>query len=551
MTHRRSLGGVISVHVAAVCLYGLISCAAASAEPLVYLTVKSLPMPVTPELHAQILRYYHVERWRVGTIARQLQVHHGTVERVLHQAGLPRIGNVRACRIDPYLPFILETLKKFPTLTASRLYVMTCERGYRGGPDHFRHLVSHHRPRPAAEAYLRLVTLVGEQGQVDWAHFGHLQIGKARRPLMAFVMVLSWSRRIFLRFCLDARMESFLRGHVQAFEAWGGLPRVLLYDNLKSAVLERQGSAIRFSPTLLDFAGHYRFEPRPVAVARGNEKGRVERSIRYIRDNFFAARTFSSVEDLNEQARAWCLGQADARLCPQDKTLTVGLAFAQEKPSLLALPVNPYTVEERLEVKVGKTPYVRFDLNDYTVPHTAVRRVLTVLAEEKSLRIVDGQEVLACHVRSYDRDQQIEEPSHIQNLVERKAHASAQRGMSRLCQAAPASQQLLEGAATRGENLGSITMSLLRLVDRYGAAQVQIAILAALARGVPHPNAVRLALETQREARHAPAPVAVQLSAQARQRDGVIHAHRLDSYDQLSTTQQPQIQGDCDEPQEE
>ncbi len=280
-------------------------------------------------------------------------------------------------------------------------------------------------------------------------------------------------------------------------------------------------------------------------------KGRVERSIRYIRDNFFAARTFSSVEDLNEQAQAWCLGQADARLCPQDKALTVGRAFAQERPSLLALPVNPYTVEERLEVKVGKTPYVRFDLNDYSVPYTAVRRVLTVLAGEKSLRIVDGQEVLASHVRSYDRDQQIEERSHIEDLVERKALASAQRGMSRLCQAAPASQQLLEGAAARGENLGSITMSLLRLVDRYGAAQVQIAILAALERGVPHPNAVRLALETQREARHAPAPVAVQLSAQARLRDGVIHAHCLDSYDQLSTTQQPQPQGDTDEPKEE
>jgi transposase len=532
-------------------LYELISCVVASAEPLVYLTVKSLPMPVTPELHAQILRYYHVERWRVGTIARQLHVHHGTVERILQQAGLPRIGKVRVCRIDPYLPFILETLKKFPTLTASRLYAMTFERGYRGGPDHFRHLVSHHRPRATPEAYLRLVTLAAEQGQVDWAHFGHLQIGKARRPLMAFVMVLSWSRRIFLRFCLDARMESFLRGHVQAFNAWGGLPRVLLYDNLKSAVLERLGDAIRFSPALLDFAGHYRFEPRPVAVARGNEKGRVERSIRYIRDNFWPARTFSSVEDLNDQAQAWCLGQADARLCPQDKTLTVAQAFAQEKPSLLALPLNPYTVEQRLEVKVGKTPYVRFDLNDYSVPHTTVRRVLTVLADEKSLRIVDGQEVLACHVRSYDRDQQIEEPAHIRDLVERKAHASAQRGMSRLSQAAPASQQLLSAAAERGENLGSITMSLLRLVDRYGAAQVQIAILAALARGVPHPNAVRLALETQREARHAPAPVMVQLSDQARLRDSVIHAHRLDSYDQLSTAQKPNHQGDTDEPQEE
>ena len=105
--------------------------------------------------------------------------------------------------------------------------------------------------------------------------------------------------------------------------------------------------------------------------------------------------------------------------------------------------------------------------------------------------------------------------------------------MSRLRQAAPASLELLNQAGARGENLGSITMTLLRLVDRYGAAEVQTAISAALARGVPHPNAVRLALETQREARQMPAPVEIQLSAKVRQRDGVIHAHRLDSYDQL------------------
>ena len=90
---------------------------------------------------------------------------------------------------------------------------------------------------------------------------------------MAFVMVLSWSRQIYLRFFLDARMENFLRGHVGAFECWGAVPRIALYDNLKSAVLERCGNAIRFHPTLLALAGHYRFEPRPVAVARGNEKG--------------------------------------------------------------------------------------------------------------------------------------------------------------------------------------------------------------------------------------------------------------------------------------
>lgn len=508
-------------------------------------------MPVTPELKAQILRYYHVEQWRTGTIARQLKVHHGTVERALRQAGLPRIGAVRASRIDAYLPFIVETLKKFPDLRASRLYAMVKERGYQGGPDHFRHLIAHHRPRPLPEAYLRLVTLIGEQGQIDWGHFGYLQIGKAKRPLMAFVAVLSWSRHIFLRFSLDARMESFLRGHVGAFQAWGGLPRVLLYDNLKSAVLERQGDAIRFSPTLLAFAAHYHFEPRPVAVARGNEKGRVERAIRYIRDNFFAARTFTDLDDLNAQADAWVNGPADERLCPQDKALTVGQAFVQEVPRLLALPANPYSVEERVVVTVNKTPYVRFDLNDYSVPHSQVRKALTVLADTQTVRILDGQTVVASHARSYDKGQQIEIESHITDLVERKAQAHAQRGMSRLRQAVPASVELLTQAGARGENLGSITSALLRLVDRYGAAQVQTAVLTALARKVPHPNAVRLALEAQREVRQVPAPVAVQLSEKARLRDTVIHAHPLASYDQLSSTApipQPQTKrSDSDE----
>jgi transposase len=492
-------------------------------------------LAIPPELEAQILRYYHVEKWRAGTIARQLGVHHGTVDRVLHQAGLPRIGlTQRPSRIDPYLPFLRETLKKFPTLTASRLYVMVRERGYRGGPDHFRHFICVHRPRRHAEAYLRLATLPGEQGQVDWGHFGHLMIGHARRPLMAFVMVLSYSRQIFLRFFLDARMENFLRGHIGAFIAWQGCPRVLLYDNLKSAVLERQGDAIRFHPTLLEFAGHYRFEPRPVAPARGNEKGRVERAIRYVREAFFAARAFADLDDLNLQADAWCLGQAAERRCPQDLALSVREVFTQEQPHLLALPDNPYPTDERVMVKAGKTPYVRFDLNDYSIPHSHVARLLTVLADPHRVRIVDGQTVLACHERSYDRGAQIEDPLHIQALVDYKRQARGHRGTDRLGHAAPASRALLTRAGERGDNLGTVTAALLRLLDRYGAAELQAAILDALARGVPHPNAVRLALERRREQRHQPPPVAVGLPAHLQARDAPVQPHSLDTYDHLS-----------------
>jgi len=126
-------------------------------------------LAIDKELEAKILRYHHVEKWRVGTIARQLGVHHGVVDRILSQAGMPKVErSYRPSVIEPYLPFIHETLKQYPSLTASRLYAMVQVRGYEGGPDHFRHQIAHYRPRPHAEAFHRLKTLPGEQGQVDW-----------------------------------------------------------------------------------------------------------------------------------------------------------------------------------------------------------------------------------------------------------------------------------------------------------------------------------------------------------------------------------------------
>jgi len=346
-------------------------------------------------------------------------------------------------------------------------------------------------------------------------------------------MVLSYSRRIFLRFFLNARMENFLRGHVDAFTEWRGIPRVVLYDNLKSAVLERHGDAIRFHPTLLEFAGHYRYEPRPVAIARGNEKGRVERAIRYVRDNFFAARDFVDLEDLNRQAEAWCNGVAADRRCPDQNTLSVREAFAEEQPRLLNVPDTVFPLIELVEVSVGKTPYVRFDLNDYSIPHTHVRRPLTVLADLDYVRIVDGSQVLVRHRRSYDKGAQIEEPTHIEALTQHKRAARGHRATNHLVLAAPACQTLLLRAAERGDNLGTITVTLMRLLERYGAAELQAAILEALERDVPHPNAVRLALERRRELRNQPPPVALNLPAHVLAKDVVVQPHNLDIYDQL------------------
>jgi transposase len=490
-------------------------------------------MTIPPELEAEVLRLHHAEKWPVGTIASQLSIHHSVVRRVLHQAGLPRAAAQRPSMIDGFLPFIVETWKRYPKLTASRLYAMARQRGYPGGPDHFRHRVAHLRPKPKAEAYLRLKTLPGEQAQVDWAHFGKLRVGQAQRPLMAFVMVLSWSRAIFLRFFPAAGLAQFLRGHRAAFEAFGGVARVVLYDNLKSAVLERKGDAIRFHPELLAFAGHYRYEPRPVAVGRGNEKGRVERAIRYVRDSFYAARSWNDLDDLNAQADAWCNEEAPRRRWPEDRSLTVGEALARERARLLPLPDVPAPTEERLEVCVGKTPYVRFDLNDYSVPHPLVRQTLVVFADDERLRILHGAQVVAEHRRSYDRGQQIEAPRHIAQLVEEKRRARQHRGADRLAHTVPQSQVLLAGMAQRGLPLGRAVTALLRLLDTFGAQALGPAIDEALQSGALHPHAVRHVLERQRQDAGRPPALPPRLPQDPRVQDLWVRPHPLDPYDEL------------------
>jgi transposase len=491
---------------------------------------------ISQALAAQILRLHHAEHWGVNTIATHLRVHHSTVERVIARyAAVPveSITHARPSKVDAYVALITDTLEQFPRLSAARLFGMARARGYAGGASQFRARVALLRPR-RAEAYLRLRTLPGAQAQVDWAHFGQLTIGRARRPLMGFVMVLSYSRAIYLRFFVDARMPSFLAGHVGAFSAFGGVARVLLYDNLRSAVAERIDEAIRFNPRLLELAAHYRFEPRPVAIARGNEKGRVERAIRYARGAFFAGRRFANLEDLNAQAAAWCADEALARAWPQDRARTVAQAFEEERALLLALPGSALDCHERLEVRIGKTPYARFDLNDYSVPAQYVRRTLAVLADTERVRIVDGINVVAEHTRSYDRGAQIEDSSHIEELVAHKRAARGHALTGTLIHAAPQVQALLAQAAERsgeGPSLRTMVAELHRLLGQYGAAEFERAVASALELGVAHPNAVRLALERLREARNA--KPAIELPAHLRARDVVLRPANLAAYDQL------------------
>ena len=194
-----------------------------------------------PEKLATIRRLYFAEHWKMGTIASELGVHRDTVRAAVETDPLHRPRRLRPSRLDPYVPFLRETLERHPRLRATRLLEMIRQRGYPGSIQRLRCVVARLRP-VGKEPFLRLVSLPGEQGQVDWAHFGEVLVGRAKRRLSCFVMTLSFSRALFLEFFFDQSQENFFRGHVAGFGFFSGVPRVLLYDNLKSAGRLRGGN---------------------------------------------------------------------------------------------------------------------------------------------------------------------------------------------------------------------------------------------------------------------------------------------------------------------
>lgn len=486
---------------------------------------------ISPEQIAAIRRLFFAEHWKIGTIAAELKLHPDTIRRALETERFQSRSRAPLLT-DPFLDFIGQTLKQYPHLRATRLLEMLRDRGFQGTIHQIRRVVRALRP-VSKEAFLRLSVLPGEQGQVDWASFGEVTIGRARRRLSCFVLTLSHSRAFYLEFFFDQSLENFLQGHVNAFADLAGAPRSLLYDNLKSAVLERRGDAIRFHPRLLELCGHYHFAARPCNPRRGNEKGRVERTIRYVRDSFFAARPFSTLEIFNRQALEWRDRVTLERRWPGDDSRTVGEVYAEEKPRLLPLPSHPFETELIKPVRSGKTIYIRFDLNDYSIPHTMVGRALTLAASPTAVRLLDGAAEIARHRRSYDRHQRIDDPAHTAALLEEKRKALGATAAGQLAHAIPNIEQFLDAAFGRGESPARQTTQLLKLLEDYGAQALAAAVAEALEQGTPRATSVAFILSRRhRAARRLPIPV--DLSRHPHLADLSVPTHQLEVYDDLS-----------------
>jgi transposase len=466
---------------------------------------------ISPETRVRIRRYFYAEHWKIGTIARELNIHPDAVRNAVETDRFHRAQPMLPCITDPYMEFVRQTLDRHPRLRATRIHQMIRERGYTGSVIQLRRAVARLRP-PSREPFLKLQAFPAEQAQVDWAHFGQVAVGRARRTLSCFVATLSWSRALYLEFFFDQTMENFLRGHVHAFEDWSGQPRVILYDNLRSAVMERRGNAIHFNPRLMELCAHYHFVARPCQIRAGNQKGRVERAIRYVRESFWAGRSFTTLAECNRQALLWRDQVAHRRRWPGDDNRTVAEVFAEEQPRLLTHPVHPFPTELVLPVRAAKTIYVRFDLNDYSIPPEAVGRQLTITAS----------------------DTLVLDPAHQEAVLKTKRKAFEATPSGRLAIAAPESKRLLDLAFAQGESAGSQTAQLLKLLDLYGPAALRRAVNEALERNTPRASSVAFLLRKQQ--RSAPPPMAVDLSRHPAAQAIEVRPHDLETYDELART---------------
>jgi len=486
-------------------------------------------MTVSREVESEIRVLFFGEHLPVGTVASQLRVHADVVRRVIGLLEPRPPPSPRPRKVDPVKEFVLETLERYPRLRATRLHDMVKARGYTGAVRTLREYVHEVRPVPKHEAFLRLTPLIGQQAQVDWAHVGEVDVPGGRRALWLFVMSLPWSRAMWGEFVLDLSVWSLLRSLSRACTYLGGTAREWLFDNPKTVVLERHGSAARFHPLLLDLAGHYAVRLKLCTPRKANEKGNVERMIRFIRERFLAGRAIRSVEQGNREFLAFLDEIAHARPHPTLAGRTVRDCLEEERTRLLPLSRVLPATNQVIPVVVDKTASCRFDSNWYSVPPAHVKKTLTLAADDREVRLLDGATLVARHPRCWGRRQPVEASEHRAALVAQRKGAGEAKGRDRLRATLPTIDVLYERWVDAGRNLGSMTARTLKLLDLYGAELLGAAVEEVLARGMHDPGALAALCEQRRCARATPVPVDVPLPAHVRDRDVI--PHDLETYD--------------------
>ena len=428
------------------------------------------------ELYCRMRHLRNEERWSLSQIARETGLNRETVRHWLKRDYERKKPAPRASKLDAYKGSILGWLAQHP-FSARQLLPRLREQGYEGGYTLLTDYVRQVRPkRPAA--FLTLHFEPGECAQVDWGCAGSLLVGSTRRRLSFLVMTLCYSRKLYVEFTLCETLEQFLACQQNAFGYFGGSPRRLMIDNLKTAVLSHpRGQPAAYHPRYLDFARFFGVELKACNVRSPHEKGRVERAVGYVKQNFLSGYAPGSLSELNLSARRWLDEVANVRLHAETRQTPEAL-FKQER--LQALPAKAYDVGVVRCVHATRRCRVQVDANRYSIPSEYAGTRLSLRLYPDRLLLFHEQRLVAEHVRSYERGVDLENPAHVKELLQQRQRAREQnllRQFFRLSASAETYYRKMELCRT---NPRQHARKIVALGEIYGADEVDRALRDAL-----------------------------------------------------------------------
>jgi len=405
------------------------------------------------------------EGTKVRRIARTLGIDRDSVKRYLVNPHPPRPLIVRTSKLDPFKDQIQLFLDQAPSVSGAVLLQRLKAQGYTGGRSILGEYLQQVRPQKK-RAYIRFESPPGQQFQIDWGHFGSLVYGTTPRKLYGLAVIEAHSRMLYAEFTHSQKQEALHQGLLNAFRFFQGTPREIVTDNMLTAVLEREGSLIRFNAAFLEFLRPFRIVPKACHPYQPQEKGKIEKGgIHYLRHNFWPLRTFTDLPDINRQLRHWLDTQANCRL----HSTTGEKPVDRFKPEILQ-PLPEFTPDcrETLSLKVHSDFAIRFDSNSYSVPPWAIGKTVMVKADSQTITIYHQEKTLATHPRCWEKKQRLELPAHREAAFKRRPQEWLTTEVSAFISLGEEAKTFLEGLSHTGQPIKKNLARLLALKDRFG-----------------------------------------------------------------------------------
>ena len=425
--------------------------------------------------YMKIKHLHQNEHLKASQIADELGLNIRTVEKWLNENQYrQRKAAERSSKLDPFKDDILRMLESH-RYSAIQLLQRIRDDGFDGGYTIVKDYVRKVRPK-RQKAYLTLSFAPGDCAQVDWGSYGSVNVGDTSRRLSFFVMVFCYSRMMYVEFTVSQTMEHFLSCHQNAFLHLGAVPERIMVDNLKSAVLKRTvGKDPVLNPKYLDFANHYGFTIVACGVGKGNEKGRVENGVGYVKKNFLSGLQIRDFADLNPAVRQWLDTVANVRIHGRTGKKPVEM-FQEELPHLHRPATNTYDVATISQVRASRQFRVVLDTNRYSVPAELASQRLTMKAYPDRLCFYHQQKLVARHLRSYDRRKDFELADHPKALMAQRKKARDQVIFRKFLALHPKSDDYYRQLEQRRMNPLHHIRQIVALSDIYGKDQVATAI---------------------------------------------------------------------------